>query len=141
MRIFKKQMTIDEIEREIINIKQQGGPRVIEDKKIHELLQMYYYEQKDIKMTFLAKTLTKNVSFILKKRNMSMGDFATELERKSGQIGNVYRSKEMLKPEYYRTDNLLGYAFDFAFGLNISPWDLLFHDVEYLISKNMLSTF
>jgi hypothetical protein len=141
MRIFKKQMTIDEIEREIINIKQQGGPRVIEDKKIQELLQMHYYEQKDIKMTFLAKTLTKNVSFILKKRNMTMGDFATELERKSGQTGNVYRSKEMLKPEYYRMDNLLGYAFDFAFALNISPWDLLFHDVEYLISKNMLSTF
>ena len=131
-------MTIDEIEREIINIKQQGGPRVIEDKKIQELLQMHYYEQKDIKMTFLAKTLTKNVSFILKKRNMTMGDFATELERKSGQTGNVYRSKEMLKPEYYRMDNLLGYAFDFAFALNISPWDLLFHDVEYLISKNML---
>ena len=141
MRIFKKQMTIDEIEREIINIKQQGGPRVIEDKKIQELLQMHYYEQKDIKMTFLAKTLTKNVSFILKKRNMTMGDFATELERKSGQTGNVYRSKEMLKPEYYRMDNLLGYAFDFAFALNISPWDLLFHDVEYLISKNKLSTF
>jgi hypothetical protein len=141
MRIFKKQMTIDEIEREIINIKEQGGPRVIEDKKIQELLQMHYYEQKDIKMTFLAKTLTKNVSFILKKRNMTMGDFAIELERKSAQIGTMYRSKEMLKPEYYRTDNLLGYAFDFAFALNISPWDLLFHDVEYLISKNMLSPF
>lgn len=134
-------MTIDEIEKEIINIKQEGGPRVIEDKKIYELLQMYYYEQKDNKMTFLAKTLTKNVSFILKKRNMTMKDFAIELERKSGQTSNIYRSNEMLKPEYYRTDNLLGYAFDFAFALNISPWDLLFHDVEYLISKNMLSTF
>jgi hypothetical protein len=141
MRIFKKQMTIDEIEQEIINIKREGAPKLIEDKKIHELLQAYYYDQKDNKLNFLTKNLTRNVSAILKKRNMTMADFARELERKSGNTSNVYKSKEMLKPEYYRTDNVLGYAFDFAFALNVSPWDLLFHDVEYLISKNMLSTF
>ncbi len=134
-------MTIDEIEQEVINIKREGAPKLIEDRKVNDLLQSYYYDQRDNKLTFLAKTLTKNVSFILKKRNMTMTDFARELERKSGNTSNVYKSKELLKPEFYRMDNLLGYAFDFAFGLNISPWDLLFHDVEYLISKNMLSTF
>ena len=134
-------MTIDEIEQEVINIKREGSPKLIEDRKIYDLMQSYYYDQRDNKLNFLAKNLTKNVSLILKKRNMTMVDFARELERKSGSSLSIYKSKELLKPEFYRMDNLFGYAFDFAFGLNISPWDLLFHDVEYLISKNMLSTF
>ena len=141
MRILKKQISIDEVEQEVINIKREGAPKLIEDRKIYELLQAYYYEQKGNKLNFLAKNLTRNVSFILKKRNMSMHDFASELQRKSGTSLPLYKSKELLKPEFYREDNVLSYAFDFAFGLNLSPWDLLFHDVEYLISKNMLSTF
>jgi hypothetical protein len=141
MRIFKKQMTLDEIEQEVINIKREGASKLIEDRRIYDLLQSYYYDQKDNKLNFLSKNLTKNVTFILKKRNMTMVDFARELERKSGSSLAIYKSRELLKPEFYRADNLLSYAFDFAFGLNVSPWDLLFHDVEYLISKNMLSTF
>lgn len=141
MRIFKKPLTIDEIEQEIINIKREGNARVIEDKKIRDLMLSYYYDQKESKLNILAKTLTKNVSFILKKRNMSMLDYARELERKSGNCNSINKSKDLLQPEFYRIDNILIYAFDFAFALNISPWDLLFHDVEYLISKNMLSTF
>jgi hypothetical protein len=134
-------MTIDEIEQEVVNIKSEGAPKLIEDRKIYDLMQTYYYDQRDAKITFLAKNLTKNVTLILKNRNMSMMDFAKELERKSGQKQIIYRSRELLKPEFYRTDNLLSYAVDFGFALNVSPWDLIFHDVEYLISKNMLSRF
>jgi hypothetical protein len=141
MRIFKKQMSIDEIEQEVINIKREGNSQVIEDKKIFNLLQTYYYDQRDNKLKYLAKNLTKNVDWLLKRRNMTMGDFANELKRKSGLYNPLYRSNDLLKEEYYRADNILGLAIDFGFGLNVNPWDLLFHDCEYLFTKNLLSTF
>lgn len=141
MKILKRQMTIDEIEEEIINIKREGSAKLIEDKKIEDLLRGYYYDQKASKIFTLAKTLTKNVNYILKRRNMSLNDFASELVRKAGGIEGIYKNKDLLTPEFYRADNILAFAIDFGFGLNVSPWDLLFHDVEYLVSKNMLSTF
>ncbi len=141
MRIFKKQMTIDEIEQEVINIKREGSAKVIEDRKIQDLMQSYYYDQKDKKVYFLAKTLTKNLNFILKVRNMTLNDLASEMNRKSSVLESIYKNKDLLTPEYYRHDNVVSFAIDFGFALNISPWDLLFYDVEYLMSKNMLGTF
>jgi len=141
MRILKRQLTIDEIEQEIINIRQEGGPKFLEDRRIQELLKSYYYDQRELKINSLAKTLVKNITYILKRRNMTLNDFAAEISRKSGGLENMYKNKDLLTYEYYRTDNIMSYAIDFGFGLNINPWDLLFHDVEYLISKNMLSTF
>lgn len=134
-------MTLDEIEEEIINIKREGSAKIIEDRRIEDLLRSYYYEQKTNKVFGLAKSLTKNVNYLLKRRNMTLNDFAAELVRKAGGIDTVYKNKDLLTPEFYRADNILAYAIDFGFGLNVSPWDLLFHDVEYLISKNMMSTF
>ena len=72
---------------------------------------------------------------------MTLNDLASEMTRKSGGLEGIYKNRELLTPEYYRTDNILSFAIDFGFALNVSPWDLVFHDVEYLISKNMLSTF
>jgi hypothetical protein len=141
MRILKRQLTIDEIEQEIINIRREGSPKFLEDRKIQELLKSYYYDQRDLKVNSMAKTLVKNLSYILKRRNMTLNDLASEMTRKSGGLEGIYKNRELLTPEYYRTDNILSFAIDFGFALNVSPWDLVFHDVEYLISKNMLSTF
>ncbi len=141
MRILKRQLTIDEIQQEIINIQQEGGPKFLEDRRIQELLKSYYYDQRELKISSLAKILVKNLNYILKKRNMTLNDLAAEIRRKSGGLESVYKNKDLLTPEYYRTDNIMSFAIDFGFGLNINPWDLLFHDLEYLISKNMLSTF
>lgn len=141
MRILKKGITIDEIEAEVINIKREGNAQVIEDRKIRELLTTYYYDQKDLKLQAMAKTLTKNVSYILERRNMTMRDLSDEFTRKTGLVDAPYRSKTVLNVQYYRNDNIFNIAMDFAFALNVSPWDLLFHDVEYLMKKNMLGTF
>jgi hypothetical protein len=141
MRILKRQLTIDEIEQEIINIRQEGGPKFLEDRRIQELLKSYYYDQRELKINSLSKTLVKNLIYILKKRNMTLKDLAGEISRKSGGLETVYRNKDLLTSEYYRCDNIMTFAIDFGFGLNINPWDLLFYDLEYLISKNMLSPF
>jgi hypothetical protein len=141
MRILKKAMSLDEIEKEVINIKSEGSAQVIEDKKIFHLMQSYYYDQRDNKLKFLSSNLTKNVIWLLKRRNMTMLDFGDELKRKSAQYNPMYKSNDLLKEEYYRADNILPMAIDFGFGLNVNPWDLLFHDCEYLFTKNLLSTF
>lgn len=141
MRILKKQLTIDEIEQEIINIKREGAPKFVEEKRVRDLLTSYYYDQRELKINGMAKTLVKNLNFILKKRNMTLKDLAEEINRKSGSLASMYKNKDLLTFQYYRSDNILSFAIDFGYGLNINPWDLLFHDVEYLISKNMLSTF
>ena len=141
MRILKKQLTIDEIEQEIINIKQEGAPKFLEEKRVRDLLMSYYYDQRELKINGMAKTLVKNLNYILKKRNMTLKDLAGEIHRKSGSLEAMYKNKDLLTFEYYRADNILSFAIDFGYGLNINPWDLLFHDVEYLIAKNMLSTF
>lgn len=141
MRFFKKQLTLDEIDQEVINIKKEGYPQVIEERKVMEVMLSYFSDQKENKIKFLARNLTRNVSWILKHRNMNMPDLARELQRKAGMVSSVYATNSVLQEDFYRHDNLLNIAIDFGFALNISPWDLLFHDVEHLFSKNLLSSF
>lgn len=137
----RKKLTLDEIEQEFIAIRQEGNSQVIEDIKVKNLVQSYFFQQKELKINFIIKNITRNLKFLMNQKDMTFAKLYEEVKRKTGQDNYMYKSHLLVSEDYYIDENILHTAMVLAFTFNVSPWDLMFHDVEYLSVKNLLSTF
>lgn len=133
-------MTLDEIEQEVMHIKAEGCAKVVEDYKINGLLMSYFYEQKEMKMKQLIQRFVANLNYIMRKRNMHAKDLFAEFQRKTGMSHTLFKSNMLYTESYYCEENLLTTAMTVSFLLNLNPTDMLYHDMEYLSTKNMIST-
>jgi len=136
----RKKLTMDEIDQEIISIKQEGNSQLIEDIKVKNLIQTYFFQQKELKVKYI-KNVTQNIKFIMREKNMNFSKLYEEVKRKTGQDNYMYKSNLLVSEDYYIDENILHTTLVLAFTFNVSPWDMMFHDMEYLSSKNLLSTF
>jgi len=132
---------MDEIDQEIIAIKQEGHSQVIEDIKVKDLIKTYFFQQKELKVNHIIKNITKNIKYIMRERNMNFAKLYEEVKRKTGQDNYMFKSQLLVSEDYYIDENILHTTIVLAFTFNVSPWDMMFHDMEYLSSKNLLSTF
>ena len=137
----RKNLTMDEIDQEIIAIKQEGHSQVIEDIKVKDLIKTYFFQQKELKVNHIIKNITKNIKYIMRERNMNFAKLYEEVKRKTGQDNYMFKSQLLVSEDYYIDENILHTTIVLAFTFNVSPWDMMFHDMEYLSSKNLLSTF
>jgi hypothetical protein len=137
----RKKLTMDEIDQEIIAIKQEGHSQVIEDIKVKDLIKTYFFQQKELKVNHIIKNITKNIKYIMRERNMNFAKLYEEVKRKTGQDNYMFKSQLLVSEDYYIDENILHTTIVLAFTFNVSPWDMMFHDMEYLSSKNLLSTF
>jgi hypothetical protein len=137
----RKKLTMDEIDQEIISIKQEGNSQLIEDIKVKNLIQTYFFQQKELKVKYIIKNVTQNIKFIMREKNMNFSKLYEEVKRKTGQDNYMYKSNLLVSEDYYIDENILHTTLVLAFTFNVSPWDMMFHDMEYLSSKNLLSTF
>lgn len=138
---MKNKTSWEEIEEKILEIKRSDYSKYQETTKINEVKKSYYDLQVDARVNQLARTVVKNLEYMMKKKDMNYQDLIRLHLDKTGILKYDMSDSKITTTDLYDVRNILGFAIAFGYLFNISFLDFLLYDVEYLEKKKLLSTF
>jgi hypothetical protein len=138
---MKNKTSWEEIEEKIAEIKRSDLSKYQENTKINEVKKSYYDMLVDKRVHEMAKNVSRNLEYMMQKKNMNYQDLIRLNLDKMGILKYDLTDYKITTTDVYDVKNILGFAMLFGYLFNISFTDFLLYDVEYLEKKKLLSTF